>query len=49
MEISIVGLRFENYIVNYSGQSLDQEIFDDAELINVNDFFPSLNIIRSLR
>ena len=45
---SVVGLRFENYIVKYSGQSLGQEIFDDAELINVKDFFPSLNIIRSI-
>jgi len=45
---SVIGLRFENYLVKYTGESLEQDIFDDAELINVNDFFPSLNIIRSL-
>ena len=37
---SVIGLRFENYIVKYTGESLEQDIFDNEELINVNDFFP---------
>lgn len=45
---TVLGIRFENYVVNYTGESLEQDIFDNAELINVNDFFPSLNVIRSL-
>lgn len=45
---SVIGLRFENYLVKYTGESLEQDIFDNEELINVNDFFPSLNVIRSL-
>lgn len=45
---SVVGIRFENYIVKYSGVDSEFEILDKAELINVSDFFPSLNVIHSI-
>lgn len=45
---SVVGIRFENYIVKYSGLDSEFEALDDAELINVKDFYPSLNLIHSL-
>jgi TonB-dependent receptor len=42
------GIRFENYSLLYTGESIDKLVFNDEQLINVNDFFPSINIIRSL-
>ena len=44
----IVGLRFENYKLIYTGQSLSQTVYDKAEFLNRSDFFPSLNLIYSL-
>lgn len=44
----IIGLRFENYKLIYTGQSLNQTVYDRAEFLNRSDFFPSLNLIYSL-
>ncbi|MGB2215728.1 MAG: carboxypeptidase-like regulatory domain-containing protein [Flavobacteriaceae bacterium] len=44
----IVGLRFENYKLIYTGQSLSQTVYEKAEFLNRSDFFPSLNLIYSL-
>lgn len=44
----IVGLRYENYKLIYTGQSLNQTIYNRAEFLNRSDFFPSLNLIYSL-
>ena len=43
-----LGFRFENYALQYTGESIDQVLYNKEELIDVNDFFPSINIIRSL-
>ena len=43
----ILGLRFENYKLIYTGQSLSQIIYDKSEFLNRSDFFPSLNLIYS--
>jgi TonB-dependent receptor len=43
-----LGIRFENYSLHYTGESIDQVVYNKEELIDVNDFFPSINIIRSL-
>ncbi|MGB0656186.1 MAG: TonB-dependent receptor domain-containing protein, partial [Flavobacteriaceae bacterium] len=43
-----VGLRFENYKLIYTGQSLSQTVYEKAEFLNRSDFFPSLNLIYSL-
>ena len=43
-----LGFRFENYALQYTGESIDQVLYNKEELIGVNDFFPSINIIRSL-
>ena len=37
----ILGLRFENYKLIYTGQSLSQIIYDKSEFLNRSDFFPS--------
>lgn len=44
---SVIGLRFENYIVKYTGEDFEQ-VYNKTELINVADLFPSLNVIHSL-
>ena len=44
----ILGLRLENYQLIYTGQSLNQTVYDKAEFLNRTDFFPSLNVIYSL-
>ena len=44
----IIGLRFENYKLIYTGQSLSQTVYNKAEFLNRSDFFPSLNLIYSL-
>ena len=43
-----LGIRFENYALQYTEESIDQVIYNTEELIDVNDFFLSINIIRSL-
>ena len=44
----ILGLRFENYKLIYTGQSLNQTIYDRATFLDQSDFFPSLNLIYTL-
>jgi hypothetical protein len=46
---SIVGLRFENYKVFYSGENSQLgQVFDNENIIEENNLFPSLNFIYSL-
>ena len=44
----ILGLRFEKYLTRYTGETIEREVFDNKEFINVADLYPSLNIIQSL-
>ncbi|MGY8946971.1 MAG: TonB-dependent receptor domain-containing protein [Flavobacteriales bacterium] len=45
---STLGIRFENYSMTYTGETIDQIVYDNSKLIDVKDFFPSINIINSL-
>lgn len=46
---SIVGLRFENYRVYYTGQNVQLDLtYQGKELINDLTLFPSVNVIQSL-
>ena len=45
---STFGVRIENYKLIYSGETIDRTVYNNFELINVKDFFPSINIIHSL-
>jgi len=45
---SIVGLRFEKFDLNYTGQNQQGEISDNAKFIDKADLFPSLNLIYDL-
>jgi hypothetical protein len=46
---SIVGLRAENYVQNYTGQDqLGTNVLNNAEVLNDLDFFPTLNLIYSI-
>jgi TonB-dependent receptor len=44
---TIVGLRLESFRSKYTGQD-DNIIFDEVEVLNEFDFFPSVNIVYSL-
>lgn len=45
---STLGLRFENYIVKYTGEDIEGIKFNNDELINTQDFYPSVNLIRTI-
>ncbi|GEQ85143.1 outer membrane protein [Patiriisocius marinistellae] len=45
---SIVGLRFEQFNLNYTGERQDGTAFNDTEIINTSDLFPSVNLIFDL-
>ncbi|NBC57761.1 MAG: TonB-dependent receptor [Bacteroidetes bacterium] len=46
---SILGLRFENYTLNYTGENNQGTVLlDDEEVLNEADFFPSANLIYAL-
>jgi len=44
---AVLGIRFENYILKYSGQNLEGVVYDKAAFIDKKDFFPSANLILS--
>jgi outer membrane receptor protein involved in Fe transport len=44
---AVLGLRFENYVLKYSGQNLEGAVYDKATFIDKKDFFPSANLILS--
>jgi len=47
---SIIGLRFENYQVFYTGENSQLgQVFENENIINKNNVFPSLNFIYSLK
>ena len=47
---SIIGLRFENYQVFYTGENSQLgQVYDNENIINKNNVFPSLNFIYSLK
>ena len=47
---SIIGFRFENYQVFYTGENSQLgQILDDERIINENNLFPSANFIYSLK
>ncbi len=45
---SIVGVRFEQFNLSYTGERQDGSSLDNAEIINNSDFFPSVNLIYDL-
>ena len=45
---AILGLRFEAYRVLYSGRAISGELYRDNEFINVEDIYPSTNVIYSV-
>lgn len=46
---SIIGLRFENYQVFYTGENSQLgQVYDNENIINKNNIFPSVNFIYSL-
>ncbi|RDK88302.1 TonB-dependent receptor [Marinirhabdus gelatinilytica] len=45
---SIVGVRFEQFTLNYTGERQDGSSLDNAEILNTPDFFPSVNLIFDL-
>lgn len=45
---SILGVRFENYRLRYTGETIEQTRFLDEKFIDVADFFPSANLIYAL-
>ena len=46
---SVIGLRYENYVTHYTGETIDINLsFNDDEIINVGDLYPSLNLINAI-
>ena len=45
---AIVGLRLEKFDLLYSGENQDGEVFDQANILDKMDFFPSANFIYEL-
>ena len=45
---AILGVRYEEYNVLYSGQAISGEIYRDSEFIDVADIYPSANFIYSV-
>lgn len=45
---AIVGVRYEQFDLFYTGEDFDGNIYDDEKFIDVSDFFPSANLIFSL-
>ena len=45
---STIGLRFENYLVKYTGENIEAIKFNNEKLIDTKDLYPSLNIIRTI-
>ena len=39
---STFGIRFEKYNMTYTGETIDQIVYDNSKLINVKDFFLQL-------
>lgn len=45
---SIIGVRYEQFLLTYTGERQDGSAFNNAEILNKSDFFPSLNLIFDL-
>ncbi|WP_432412531.1 carboxypeptidase-like regulatory domain-containing protein [Rasiella sp. SM2506] len=45
---SIVGVRFEQFNLTYTGERQDGSSLNNAEILNKSDFFPSVNLIFDL-
>lgn len=45
---AIIGLRLEKFDLLYSGENQDGEVFDQANILDKMDFFPSANFIYEL-
>ena len=46
---STIGLRFENYLVKYTGENIEAIKFNNEKLIDTKDLYPSLNVIRTIK
>ena len=45
---SVIGVRYEQYITKYTGETIDYTIYENEEFINSGDIYPSVNLINSL-
>lgn len=45
---AIIGVRYEQYNILYTGQDVSGEVYNDREFIDVADIYPSANFIYSL-
>lgn len=45
---TIVGLRVENFMLNYTGENSQKEVLNNQSIINKLDLFPSVNFIYAL-
>jgi len=45
---AVAGVRFEQFILNYTGERQDGSSLNGAEILNTADFFPSVNLIFDL-
>ena len=45
---AIAGVRFEKFILKYTGQNQSGSVLDNASVIDKSDFFPSANLIFNL-
>lgn len=45
---TIVGVRVENFMLNYTGQNSQKEVLNNESIINKLDLFPSVNFIYAL-
>ncbi len=46
---AIVGVRMESYVQNYSGRNQSNQVFDNEEVLNDLDLFPTLNLIYAVK
>ena len=45
---AVLGVRYENYVQRYTGVNQEGDSFDDAKVLDNQDFFPTANLIYSL-
>jgi len=45
---SIIGIRVEDFLLRYSGQNQQGEVFNNEEVLDQFDFFPTVNLIYSI-
>ena len=44
---AVFGVRYEQYITRYTGETIDFTVYDNDEFINTADLYPSVNLINA--